>query len=55
MSQENIQFNTLQLHAGQEVYPTTNSRAVSIYQATASVFNESEQTRKRYLIIEGLL
>ncbi len=35
-------FDTLQLHAGQEVDPTTNSRAVPIYQTTSYVFNDSE-------------
>nr|WP_296622166.1 O-acetylhomoserine aminocarboxypropyltransferase/cysteine synthase [Marivirga sp.] len=35
-------FETLQLHAGQEPDPTTNSRAVPIYQTTSYVFNNSE-------------
>ncbi|MCB0533412.1 MAG: O-acetylhomoserine aminocarboxypropyltransferase/cysteine synthase [Lewinellaceae bacterium] len=35
-------FDTLQLHAGQEVDPTTNSRAVPIYQTTSYVFNDSD-------------
>jgi O-acetylhomoserine/O-acetylserine sulfhydrylase len=39
---QNYQFDTLQLHAGQEVDPTTNSRAVPIYQTTSYVFNNSE-------------
>ncbi|MBC3788955.1 O-acetylhomoserine aminocarboxypropyltransferase/cysteine synthase family protein [Spirosoma utsteinense] len=34
-------FDTLQLHAGQEVDPTTNARAVPIYQTTSFVFNDS--------------
>jgi O-acetylhomoserine (thiol)-lyase len=34
-------FDTLQLHAGQETDPTTNSRAVPIYQTTSFVFNDS--------------
>lgn len=38
----NYHFETLQLHAGQEVDPTTNSRAVPIYQTTSYVFNNSE-------------
>jgi O-acetylhomoserine (thiol)-lyase len=37
-----FKFETLQLHAGQEVDPTTNSRAVPIYQTTSYVFNDSE-------------
>ncbi|SOD90780.1 O-acetylhomoserine aminocarboxypropyltransferase/cysteine synthase family protein [Spirosoma fluviale] len=36
-----LHFDTLQLHAGQEVDPTTNSRAVPIYQTTSFVFNDS--------------
>ena len=35
-------FETLQLHAGQEIDPTTNSRAVPIYQTTSYAFNSSE-------------
>ena len=42
MAQENLHFDTLQLHAGQVVDPTTNSRAVPIYQTTSYVFNNSE-------------
>lgn len=38
---ENLKFETLQLHAGQEVDPTTNSRAVPIYQTTSYVFNDA--------------
>ncbi|CAK7238851.1 MAG: Homocysteine/cysteine synthase [Sporothrix thermara] len=34
-------FETLQLHAGQEPDPTTNSRAVPIYATTSYVFNDS--------------
>ena len=38
----NYQFETLQVHAGQEVDPTTRSRAVPIYQTTSYVFENSE-------------
>ncbi len=38
---DQLHFDTLQLHAGQEVDPTTNSRAVPIYQTTSYVFNSS--------------
>ena len=37
----NYKFETLQLHAGQEVDPTTNSRAVPIYQTTSYQFNNA--------------
>jgi O-acetylhomoserine/O-acetylserine sulfhydrylase len=35
------EFDTLQLHAGQEPDPTTNARAVPIYASTSFVFNDS--------------
>lgn len=34
-------FDTLQLHAGQQIDPTTNSRAVPVYQTTSYGFNNS--------------
>jgi O-acetylhomoserine (thiol)-lyase len=37
-----MKFETLQLHAGQEVDPTTRSRAVPIYQTTSYTFKDSE-------------
>lgn len=37
----NYRFETLQLHAGQVPDPTTNSRAVPIYQTTSYVFNSA--------------
>ncbi|MBP3193408.1 O-acetylhomoserine aminocarboxypropyltransferase/cysteine synthase family protein [Natronogracilivirga saccharolytica] len=37
-----FQFETLQLHAGQEKDPATNARAVPIYQTTSYVFNDTE-------------
>ena len=38
----NLQFETLQLHAGQQIDPTTKSRAVPIYQTTSYAFDNSE-------------
>lgn len=38
----NLKFETLQVHAGQEVDPTTNARAVPIYQTTSYNFKNSE-------------
>lgn len=40
MSQK-LHFETLQLHAGQQIDPTTKSRAVPIYQTTSYGFNNS--------------
>ena len=42
MSTKNLKFETLQLHAGQEVDPTTGSRAVPIYQTSSYVFKDAE-------------
>jgi O-acetylhomoserine (thiol)-lyase len=36
-----LHFDTLQLHAGQQIDPTTNSRAVPIYQTTSFGFNNA--------------
>ncbi|KAJ5238708.1 homocysteine synthase CysD [Penicillium chermesinum] len=41
MSDQNLRFETLQLHAGQEPDPTTNARAVPIYATTSFNFNDS--------------
>ena len=38
----NLHFETLQLHAGQEIDPTTRARAVPIYQTTSYGFENSE-------------
>ena len=40
---KNYKFETLQVHAGQEVDPTTRSRAVPIYQTTSYVFENSDE------------
>jgi len=37
-----LRYETLQLHAGQEVDPTTGSRAVPVFQTTSYVFKDSE-------------
>ncbi len=37
-----LHFETLQLHAGQQIDPTTHSRAVPIYQTTSYGFNNSD-------------
>ena len=36
-----LHFDTLQLHAGQEIDETTRSRAVPIYQTTSFTFKDS--------------
>ena len=37
-----LHFETLQLHAGQQIDPTTKSRAVPIYQTTSYAFDSSD-------------
>ena len=45
----NYKFETLQLHVGQETAdPTTNSRAVPIYQTTSYVFHNSQHAADRF-------
>ena len=48
MALNELHFESLQLHAGQEPDPTTNSRAVPIYQTTSYVFNDSEHAAKLF-------
>jgi O-acetylhomoserine (thiol)-lyase len=45
-------FNTRQLHAGQEPDPTTNSRAVPIYQTTSYQFNSTEHAANLFALKE---
>lgn len=42
MSEKNLRFETLQVHAGQVVDPVTKSRVVPIYQTTSYVFDSAE-------------
>ena len=45
---KNYRFETLQLHAGQSVDPTTNSRAVPIYQTSSYNFNNADHAAKLF-------
>jgi len=47
-----MKFETLQLHAGQEVDPTTQSRAVPIYQTTAYQFKDSAHGARLFALKE---
>ena len=49
---KNLNFETLQLHAGQEPDPTTGSRAVPIYQTTSYVFNDAEHAANLFELKE---
>src|SRR6187455_2345908 len=48
----NLHFETLQLHAGQEIDPTTRSRAVPIYQTTSYTFRDSEHGANLFALQE---
>src|SRR3546814_10784985 len=52
MANENLKFETLQVHAGQEADPTTGSRAVPIYQTTSFVFNSAEHGANLFALKE---
>lgn len=47
-----LKFETLQLHAGQEVDETTRSRAVPIYQTTSFTFKDSEHGANLFALKE---
>ncbi len=49
---DNLKFETLQLHAGQEPDSATGSRAVPIYQTTSYVFNDSEHGANLFALKE---
>ena len=52
MHQRKFGFDTLQIHAGQEVDPTTGSRAVPIYQTTSYVFKNAEHAANLFALTE---
>lgn len=52
MANENLKFETLQVHAGQVADPTTGSRAVPIYQTTSFVFNSAEHGANLFALKE---
>jgi O-acetylhomoserine/O-acetylserine sulfhydrylase len=47
-----LRFETLQLHAGQEIDQTTRSRAVPIYQTTSYTFRDSEHGANLFALKE---
>lgn len=47
-----LHFETLQLHAGQEIDPTTQSRAVPIYQTTSYAFKNAEHGANLFALRE---
>jgi O-acetylhomoserine (thiol)-lyase len=52
MTTKKLNFETLQLHAGQKPDATTNSRAVPIYQTTSYVFNDAEHAANLFALKE---
>ena len=52
MHRRKFGFDTFQVHAGQEVDPTTGSRAVPIYQTTSYVFKNAEHAANLFALRE---
>lgn len=52
MSLSDLKFETLQVHAGQQVDPTTGSRAVPLYQTSSYVFTSSEHGANLFALRE---
>ncbi|UYZ57774.1 O-acetylhomoserine aminocarboxypropyltransferase/cysteine synthase family protein [Hymenobacter latericus] len=52
MSQQNLHFETLQLHAGQQPDPTTGARAVPLFQTTSYVFKNAEHGANLFALKE---
>lgn len=50
MSEKNYKFDTLQVHAGQSVDPTTGARAVPIYATTSYVFKNTDEAEGRFAL-----
>ena len=50
MSNENWNFETRQIHAGQEPDPTTGARALPIYQTTSFVFPDAQTAAERFAL-----
>ena len=54
MDDSTLRLATRCLHAGQTPDPTTNSRAVPIYQTTSYVFNDSDHAARLFGLQELL-
>ncbi|TGE21795.1 O-acetylhomoserine aminocarboxypropyltransferase/cysteine synthase [Hymenobacter aquaticus] len=52
MSTQALQFETLQLHAGQQPDPVTGARAVPLYQTTSYVFKNAEHGANLFALKE---
>jgi O-acetylhomoserine (thiol)-lyase len=49
---EQFHFNTLAVHAGQQPDPSTNARAVPIYQTTSYVFDDADHAARLFALQE---
>jgi O-acetylhomoserine (thiol)-lyase len=52
MSEQKLHFETLQLHAGQQVDPATQSRALPIYQTSSYVFKNADHAANLFALKE---
>ncbi|PWJ42511.1 O-acetylhomoserine aminocarboxypropyltransferase/cysteine synthase family protein [Sediminitomix flava] len=52
MSNASLHFDTLQVHAGQDIDPTTGSRAVPIYQTTSYGFKDADHGANLFALKE---
>ncbi|MFW5830632.1 MAG: O-acetylhomoserine aminocarboxypropyltransferase/cysteine synthase family protein [Prolixibacteraceae bacterium] len=52
MTERKLNFETLQLHAGQQPDPATNARAVPIYQTTSYVFDDADHAANLFALKE---
>ena len=52
MTEQNWHFETKQVHAGARPDPTTNARAVPIYQTTSYVFDSTEHAKNLFALTE---
>ncbi|MEN7548534.1 O-acetylhomoserine aminocarboxypropyltransferase/cysteine synthase [Rapidithrix thailandica] len=52
MSENKLRFETLQVHAGQEIDPTTLSRAVPLYQTTSYQFKDADHGANLFALKE---
>ena len=52
MADNTFHFNTLAIHGGQSADPTTNSRAVPIYQTTSYQFNDADHAARLFALQE---
>ncbi|MDR0920811.1 MAG: O-acetylhomoserine aminocarboxypropyltransferase/cysteine synthase [Lactobacillales bacterium] len=53
MTEQTLNFETLQVHGGQTVDKDTQSRAVPIYQTTSYVFDDAEQAAGRFALTDA--